>query len=152
MYLGKRFAISAREVLFGDGTAMVQSDGDVINHYRVHTEAKSLGPDGMPCGKRAIGLLQRRTVIVGEVVYIGKETNRLEEVEQGLVHDWEEVQLVFREPRDRSASSIGRDEAQSVEHRTCGSCGATLEGARKSYCSPACCQHAYRQRKRYATS
>ncbi len=24
-----------------------------------------------------------------------KETNRLEEVEQGLVHDWEQVQSVF---------------------------------------------------------
>ena len=33
--------------------------------------------------------------MLGEPVHLGKETNQLEEVEQGLVHDW--VQRVFRE-------------------------------------------------------
>jgi len=75
VHLGKRFAIAAREVLFGDGTAMVQSDGDVIDHYRVHPEAKSLGPDGLPCGKHTVGLLQRRPVRLGALVHIGKESN-----------------------------------------------------------------------------
>jgi hypothetical protein len=37
-------------------------------------------------------------VLRGELVHIGKETNRLEAVEQGLVHDWADVQLILREP------------------------------------------------------
>jgi hypothetical protein len=31
--------------------------------------------------------------------YIGKEANELEEVESGLVHDWEEVQTKYEDPR-----------------------------------------------------
>lgn len=146
MYLGKRFAISAWEVLFGDGTATVQSDGDVIDHYRVHPEAKSLGPDGMPCGKRAIGLLGRRPVTLGELVHIGKESNRLEEVEQGLVHDWDDVQLVLREPRAHWKVLTAQDDAQPAVQRVCRVCGGTLGSGRKVYCSPACRQRAYRHR------
>jgi len=102
----------------------------------------------LPCGKRTIGLLQRRPVVLGELVHIGKETNRMEEVEQGLVHDWDEVQLVFREPHGHSKVSTGQDEAQTTVQRTCWSCGTTLGSPRKVYCSPACRQRAYRQRRR----
>lgn len=36
---------------------------------------------------RRIGLLQRRHVSVGQIIYIGRESNQLEEVEAGTVHD-----------------------------------------------------------------
>ncbi len=72
------------------------------------------------------------------------------EVEQGLVHDWNEVQLVFREPHGHSKVSTGQDEAQTTVPRTCWSCDTTLGSVRNVYCSPACRQRAYRQRKRHA--
>lgn len=150
VYSGEKYAITTRDGVAGEGVARVQSYGDVIARYRVHPEAKSLGPDGRPCGKRTVGLLQRRPVSLGELVHIGKETNRLEDVEQGLVHDWDEVQLVFREPHGHSKVSTGQDEAQTTVPRTCWSCDTTLGSVRNVYCSPACRQRAYRQRKRYA--
>ena len=51
--------------------------GDVVAQYRWHAEAKSLGPDGKPCGPRTRGLLMR-TPVTAETPfrYIGKETDR----------------------------------------------------------------------------
>jgi hypothetical protein len=51
--------------------------GDIVAQYRWHPEAKSLGPDGKPCGPRTDGLL-RRTPVTAETPfrYIGKETDR----------------------------------------------------------------------------
>ncbi len=150
VYSGEPYAITTRDVVSGEGIARVQSYRGVIARYRVHSEAKSLGPDGLPCGKRTVGLLERRPVVLGELVHFGKETNRLEEVEQGLVHDWDEVQLVFREPQDRRRDSTFRHD--SKEQRTCGACGTALGSPRAMYCSSPCRQRAYRQRKWHATS
>lgn len=61
------------------GMARVDTFADVVAKYETHPEAKSLGPDGRPCGRLTAGLLQRRLVTVGEIVLIGKEANRLEE-------------------------------------------------------------------------
>jgi hypothetical protein len=150
VYSGEAYGITTRCGVAGDGIARVQSNDDVVARYRTHPEAKSLGPDGMPCQRRTVGLLQRSPVLLGDLVHIGKETNRLEDVEQGMVHDWDEVQLVFREPQahDR-ASTNGFGTAAKVQ-RQCEVCGATLDGNRRSYCSPACRQRAYRQRARHA--
>ncbi len=38
--------------------------------------------------------LQQRLVQKPHVAHVGKEANNLEEVEAGLKHDWDEVQLV----------------------------------------------------------
>lgn len=38
-----------------------------------------------------MGLLQRRHVEGSGITYIGKESNLIEAVEQGLVHSWDEV-------------------------------------------------------------
>jgi len=43
-------------------------------------------------------LLQRRKISVGEVLFVGKETNRLENVQSGLVHDWSEASAIYRNP------------------------------------------------------
>jgi len=63
--------------------------------YRVHPEPKSLGADGHPCDRGTIGLLTRRPVQVGARTYIGKESNRLEDVLHGLVHDVREVRATY---------------------------------------------------------
>jgi len=142
--------VSTRDGVSAAGVARVQSNGEVIARYRVHPEAKSLGPDGLPCGKHTVGLLQRRPVRLGELVHIGKESNRLEEVKQGLVHDWDEVQLVFREPRGQLKVLAAQDDAQPAVQRACRVCGGTLGSARTLYFSPACRQYSYRQRRRDA--
>lgn len=55
VYSGKSYAISTREGVSGEGVARVQSYGAVVDRYRVHPEAKNLGLDGLPCGKRTGG-------------------------------------------------------------------------------------------------
>ncbi len=91
-----RYSGAVYRIGVGRGTpgnrVQVKSIRDVIMEYRVHPEPKSVGSDGKPCGRATIGLLQRRPVHLGGVVYIGKESNALEQVEQGLVHDIAEVQ------------------------------------------------------------
>jgi len=73
----------------------VKSYRDVILEYRVHPEPKSLDPEGKPCGRAS-------PVEVGEVRYIGKESNEFEQVEQGLIHHREDVQPTYAAPgRDR---------------------------------------------------
>ncbi len=81
------------------GIARVATYADVLETYKVHPEAKSLGPDGEPCGPVTAGLLGQRPVRVIGVVYIGKESNKLEEVEAGLEHEWDEVLNVYTDPK-----------------------------------------------------
>lgn len=52
---------------------------NTLANYRNHPEASLDGPDGRPCAKQTIGLLQRRTVRIASVTHIGKEANKLEE-------------------------------------------------------------------------
>jgi hypothetical protein len=67
------------------GQPKVDNYGDVAEKYAAHPEAKALGPDGKPCGRGTVGLLQRRLVIAGEIKLIGKESNRLEDRFTGLL-------------------------------------------------------------------
>lgn len=68
---------------------------DVVREYGEHPEPKSLAPDGWPCRGETVGLLARRHVAPSFVLHIGKEANRLEDVERGDVQEWEEVQETF---------------------------------------------------------
>lgn len=79
--------------------ARVKSVADIVADYAAHPEAKSAGPSGEPTSSTTAGLLQRRHV---EPVYfyrIGKESNRLEEVERGEIRTLEEVQEILEHPR-----------------------------------------------------
>jgi hypothetical protein len=67
------------------GQPKVDTYGDVAEKYAAHPEAKALGPDGEPCRRGTVGLLQRRPVIAGEIKLIGKESNRLEDRFTGLL-------------------------------------------------------------------
>jgi hypothetical protein len=78
----------------------VQTYRDVLEDFRYHPEAKSGGPGGRRCGWQTVGLLQRRVVrsIPELTTHVGKESNRLEEVEAGLEHDPDEVWTEYRDP------------------------------------------------------
>src|SRR5207249_712259 len=56
------------------------------DHFR-NPEARSVGPNGEVCSARTVGFLARRPVIEAAVAYVGKESNRLEEREAGLISD-----------------------------------------------------------------
>jgi hypothetical protein len=98
VYAGNRFAITTKGRSGCDDLARVRSYGEVVADYRTHPEPKSLGYDGRPCARETVGLLMRRPVGALSVVGIGKEANRLDEVEAGLVHAWDDVQAVYRHP------------------------------------------------------
>jgi hypothetical protein len=72
------------------GLVTVKTYGDTILEYATHPEPKSLGPDGEPCDRTTIGLLRRRLVAPTIVRHIGKESNRLEEAQSGLLDDTDE--------------------------------------------------------------
>jgi hypothetical protein len=72
---------------------------EVIEAYEYHPEAKCAGADGQPCGKRTVGLLRRRQVRIATITPIGKESNGLEEVQAGLVHDEQNVYTVYEDSR-----------------------------------------------------
>jgi hypothetical protein len=71
----------------------------VIESYEYHPEAKFADANGEPCGKQTIGLLQRRHVRIGLLTNIGKESNSLEEVQAGFVHDEQDVYTTYDDPR-----------------------------------------------------
>ena len=54
---------------------------------------------GAPCGKQTVGLLQRRHVTIGALHFIGKESNKLEEVEEGALPDAADVYTEYPDPR-----------------------------------------------------
>jgi hypothetical protein len=76
--------------LLRPGLITVKTFGDVILDYETHPEPKSLGPDGTACGRTTVGLLARRPITPTNVQHIGKESNRLEEAQAGLLEDSDE--------------------------------------------------------------
>ncbi len=105
-YSGKRFSITTASTLYATSAVGVKTYRDVLDQYRNHVEAKSLGPDGGHCRGTTMGLLQRRPVTAQWVTHVGKESNKLEEVEAGLVHDPEEVYTEYINARRDPAWAI----------------------------------------------
>ncbi len=63
--------------LYGTRTvAIADTFRNLLHRYMRHPEAKSLGPDGRPCGRETRGLLQRMHVTAGKHRHIGKECDR----------------------------------------------------------------------------
>ncbi len=79
--------------------ARVKSYGDVLREYEYHPEAKCADASGAPCKKSTIGLLGRRHVAIDGFEYIGKESNRLEEVEEQSLADPTAAYTIFSDPR-----------------------------------------------------
>jgi hypothetical protein len=82
-----------------DGAVRLRTVGDVAREHLVHPEAKSGDPRGGPGRRGSRGLLPRLSVRATSVAHIGKESNRLEEVEEGLVDDSEDVYVEYRDER-----------------------------------------------------
>jgi len=98
-YSGKRYRITTTDLYGSRGTVRVKTYNDVATEYEFHPETKYSDSDGQPCGKQTVGLLQRRHIRVDQVKYIGKESNSLEEVDQGLVHSAQNVYTEYPDPR-----------------------------------------------------
>jgi hypothetical protein len=96
-YSGKGYRVTVGDAVT-QGVARVKTYGDVVDEYRCHREHKSLAPDGQPCSQATVGLLQRRPVEALEVAYVGKESNRLEDVEHGWIKDEDEVMTEYVDP------------------------------------------------------
>jgi hypothetical protein len=64
---------------------------DILAGYLANEEAKSLDPSGTLCHPSSRGLLRRRPARIRSVAYIGKESNRLEDAQAGLVEGLDEV-------------------------------------------------------------
>lgn len=65
----------------------VQTYRSVLQEYVTHPEAKAAGPDGVPCSERTVGILQRMNINAVDIIHIGKESNRLEEVQTLGIND-----------------------------------------------------------------
>jgi hypothetical protein len=72
----------------------VQDFEDVLERFRDHPESKSGDVDGNRSDSRTTGLLQRLHLQVLSVLHIGKETNRLEQQEEGVLDA--DPQAVYR--------------------------------------------------------
>jgi hypothetical protein len=67
---------------------------------RFHEEAKCADASSAPCDKQTVGLLQRRHVTIERPArFIGKESNKLEEIEEGSVPDAGDVYTESPDPR-----------------------------------------------------
>lgn len=95
----KTFGITTKGETGDRQTARVSTYGEVIEDYAYHPEVKCADAHGRPSDRQTIGLLQRRHVRVGELKSIGKESNSVEEVHAGLVHDDANVYTEYRDPR-----------------------------------------------------
>jgi hypothetical protein len=96
---GKRYRIST-SALHGSRTmARVKSYGDVLREYEYHPEAKCADASGAPCRKQTVGLLGRRHIAIDGFDYIGKESNKIEQVEEGGVPSESDVYTIFHDLR-----------------------------------------------------
>ena len=104
---GRRCQLTTmRSVYASARSVQVKTYRDVLDEYRAHAETKSLAPDGTLCVGATSGLLQRRPVTRLFLTHVGKESNRLEEVDAGLIHDPEEVYTEYRNPADDPWSTL----------------------------------------------
>jgi DNA polymerase family B len=86
--------------------ARVKTYGDIAAEYEFHPESKCADGFGKPCAKQTVGLLQRLHIRIDQIKYVGKESNSLEEVDQGLIHSAQSVYTEYPDPR--------RDEWQTI--------------------------------------
>ncbi|MEA2596172.1 MAG: hypothetical protein QOF01_2641 [Thermomicrobiales bacterium] len=94
---GEPYRITTTDPTGGVGIARVKTYRDVLEEFCFHPEAKSVGEDGKPCDRGTVGLLERRVVSPSQLVHVGKESNKLEEVEAGLEHDAEAIWTVYED-------------------------------------------------------
>ena len=75
LFDGQRFQIAMRPTANQD-KVIPDSFRIVLRNYLSKAEVKSLAPDGTPCTGATHGLLLRAKIIAGDLVPVGKETDR----------------------------------------------------------------------------
>lgn len=70
-----------------------------MTEFEFHPEAKCADALGNLCGRQTIGLLQRRHIKIDLIKCIGKESNSLENVDEGLVHSEQNVYTEYADPK-----------------------------------------------------
>jgi hypothetical protein len=100
LYSARAYRITTEAPLYATEAVRIKSYRDVLGDYRTHPETKSAGSDGTLCTRRTSGLLQRLWVVPSAITHVGKESNKLEEVQAGLVHDPDEVYTEYRDPAE----------------------------------------------------
>ena len=113
-YSGRHFGITTAGYP-NERTALVKTYGDVLREYEFHAESKCADADGEACDKQTIGLLQRRHVRILKTTYIGKESNKIEDVASALVHSAHEVYTEYPDPRRDEWESVIRPALNKVE-------------------------------------
>jgi hypothetical protein len=99
-YSSKHYRISTTLATGTRQIARVKSYGDVLEEYEYHEEAKCADASGAPCDKQTVGLLQRRHVAIEwPPHFIGKESNKLEDVGKGTVSDAADVYTEYPVPQ-----------------------------------------------------
>jgi hypothetical protein len=96
---GKRYRISTSAPHGSRIMARVKSYGDVLREYEYHPEAKCADASGAPCRKQSVGLLGRRHIAIDGFTFIGKESNKLEAVEEGGAPSESDVYTKFNDPQ-----------------------------------------------------
>ncbi len=105
-YSGHAYPITTTDVTSPE-FVRVRSYEDVLAEYTTHPEPKSVA-EGRPCDRLTRGLLTRRSVHALSLSYIGKESNLIEEVQDGLVHALDEVQEIYVDPRKNPWDTLVR--------------------------------------------
>jgi len=95
----KRFRVTTQGHYGSRQTARVKTHGQVVTEYEFHPEAKCADALGNPCDRQTIGLLQRRHIKIDLIKCIGKESNSLENVDEGMVHSDQNVYTEYADPR-----------------------------------------------------
>jgi len=95
----KRFRITTQGHCGSRQTARVKTYGDVITEYEFHPEAKCADAFGNICDRQTIGLLQRRHIKIDLIKCIGKESNSLESVDEGLEHSESNIYTEYGDPK-----------------------------------------------------
>jgi hypothetical protein len=95
----KRFRVTTHGHCGSRHTARVKTYGDVVTEYEFHPEAKCADAFGNPCDRQTIGLLQRRHIKIDLIKCIGKESNSLESVDEGLEHSEKNVYTEYSDPQ-----------------------------------------------------
>jgi hypothetical protein len=96
---GKIFRITTRGHHGSRNIARVKTYGDVITEYEFHPESKCADALSNPCDRQTIGLLQRRHIKIDQIKCIGKESNSLENVDEGMVHSEQNIYTEYADPK-----------------------------------------------------
>lgn len=81
------------------GAVRLKTYGDVLTEYRAHPDAKSGDPRQGQSHRGSRGVLPRLKVLATDVRHIGKESNRLDEEEDGALGSAEDVYVDYRDDR-----------------------------------------------------